>query len=312
MERQLLLAKKEVTYGTAPVFSPADTVLAEKVSFKLLDTEVTPDTAKPGAGAEPSKSFGQHCELSFEIPLATSGALGVAPKWGHLAKACAWSETIAAGASVTYAMMVNALLADSESFSWRDGERRKHLVTGWRGRMGGRLSAGGVPMLTFAGRGLHHDVTTAAGVLVHADADWTGWQDADPVSKDTTTFEVNAIANLGIREFSFEQSDNVKYINVPGQENVQLRGSRKFSGNCKVTEPLATTINFETIWRQKLLVPFSMSHEQAAGKVVTVNGRMQIGAPEYTRDDESDVVGFSMNLVPSSRSTDDELQIVLT
>ena len=312
MDRQLLLAKKEVTYGTAPVLSPADALLAENVTFKLADTEVTLNTAKPGSGAEPAKSFGQHCELGFEIQLATSGALGVAPKWGHLPKACGWSETIVAATSVTYAMMVNALLADSETFIWRDGEMRKHLVTGWRGRMGLKLSAGGIPKLTFNGRGLHHDVTQAAGVLVHADADWTGWKDADPVSKDTTTFEFDGIAGLGVREFGFEQSDNVKYINVPGQENVQLRGERKFTGNAKFTEPPPNTINFETIWRRKLIKPFSMVHGQTAGDVFTVNGNTQIGAPDYSRDDESDVVGFSTTPIPTSRSSDNELQLVLT
>ena len=50
MDRQLLLAKTEVTYGTDPTAAPTNTLWAEDVSFKLTGQRVAPAVAKPGVG----------------------------------------------------------------------------------------------------------------------------------------------------------------------------------------------------------------------------------------------------------------------
>lgn len=311
MDRQLLLAKKEVTYGVDPTAATANTVLAENVQYKLLDTRVTPDPAKPGVGPVASHVYGEHCEVSFEIPFAGSGVAGTAPKWGPLMKACGWAETVVAVTSVTYALMANPLIADSMNLVWRDGNRRLHMVSGFRGRVGMKLTAGQRPMLTFTGKGLHTDVTTGAA-LVHADATFTGWLDAKPVAHGTTTFTFDAVTGLGLREFGFDQSDNVKFTDVPEQENVELVGARKFTGNAKITCPLASALNLETIWKAGSIKVFAMTHGATAGNIVTVNGRTQVLAPAYSRDDDHDVVTFGTELVPSALTTDDDLAIVLT
>ncbi len=311
MDRQLLLAKAEVAYGTDPVAVAANAVLCEGVTFKLTGQRVKPNPAKPGVGPVASHTFGEHVEMSFEIPLAGSGAAGTAPKWGAILKACGWSETPVADTSVTYALLANPNAAPSAALTWRD-DRRLHKVLGFRGRAGLKLTAGQRPMLVINGRGLHVPVTTGAA-LAHADAVWTGWYDSKPVANGTTTFEFDSIDGLGLRELSFDQSDNVKFINVPEQIGVNLLGERSFKGNAKFTTPLPSVLSLEDKWVDGDVVTWSMGHDNGgAGLITTINGRTQIVDPTYSRDDEWDVTSAGLELVPSALSTDDDLSIVLT
>jgi hypothetical protein len=310
MDRQLLLAKKETTYGVDAVPTSTDTILAEEVSFKPTGQRVTPSTAKPGVGAEADHVYGEHYEGSFKVPLAASGTAGTAPKWGKIAKACGWGETIVASTSVTYQRLVNPKGCDSLTLVWRD-DRRLHKIVGFRGRVALTLDAGARPMLVFTGRGLHLDVADGA-VLAQADASFTGWEDTKVVSKDTTTFSFDSITGLGIRQFNFDSSDNVRFIDVPEQENVDLVGEMSFSGRLRITTPLPSVLNLETIWRTGAVKTFALVHGATAGKIVTVNGRTQVLEPSYSRDRGDDVTDAGLKLVPSSRTTDDELSIVLT
>lgn len=312
MDRQLLLAKKEVTYGTDPVPVAAQTLWAEDVTHKLTGSRVTPNPAKPGVGPVADHTYGEHAEVSFKIPLNGSGTAGTAPKWGPIMKACGWAETLVAVTSVTYALMANPRLADSMTLVWRDGNRRLHKVLGWRGRVGFELTAGQRPMLTFTGKGLYVPVDTAGAELAHADADFTGWNDVKPVAQGTTTFSFAGITGLGIRELGFDQSDNVRFIDVPEQENVELVGDRTFTGKLKTTTPLPSALNYETKWTAGTVDVFALVHGATAGKIVTINGRTQILDPAYSRDNGDDVISCGLKLVPSALTTDDDIAIVLT
>jgi hypothetical protein len=312
MDLQLLLSKQEVTYGVDPTAAAVDTIRAEQVSFALRGERVTPQTAKPGSGGEADQTYGEHVEFGFKVPLIGGGTAGVAPKWGGLLLACGWEEIIVADTSVTYRPRANALLATSRTHRWRDGNRRDHLVKGWRGRVSLELSAGQRPMLSFMGRGLHTVVSQAGAVLAQADANFAGWLDSQTVAQGTTTFTLGGVGGLGIREFGFEAGDNVKFIDVPEQENVELRGPRAFTGRIKTTVPLAGTYNYETKWKDGSVETFAMVHGATAGRIVTVNGRTQLIQPEYARENDQDVVTCGLKLVPSALTTDDEISIVLT
>lgn len=312
MDRQLLLIKKEVTYGTDPTLAALNAVLAEGVQHRMTGQRVRPNPAKPGVGPVPSWTYGEVAEVAWETPLAGAAAAGTAPNWGYLMKAAGWKETIVASTSVTYDLVADPLTADSLAIQWREG-RRKHLILGARGRVGLKLSAGQRPMLVFSFRGLHQDVTTAAA-LAHADADFTNWKDTRPVAQGTTTYTFNSVTGLGIREYTIDQSDNVKFTDVPEQENVELRGERRFTGKAAITCPLPSALNLETLWKAGTLVTSAMVHNVggAAGSIVTVNARHQVADPSYSRVDDQDVASFTKELAPSSLTTDNDLSIVIT
>ncbi len=310
MDRRLLLSKPEATYGVDPVAAAAQAVWAEKFTHSYKDTRVPSDPDMPGVGVIASQVYGQHVEFSFEVPLAGSGVAGTAPKWGPLLKAAGWTETIVAATSVTYAPRPDPENSPSQALVWRE-LRRKHTMLGGRLRAGLKLSSGGRPMLTFAGRALHVPVQDAAS-LVQADAVYTGWLDNKPVANGTTTFTFDGVSALGLWELGFEQSDNIKFIDVPGQKKVFIAGQRKFTGNSKITTPLVADFDVETRWVNGAVCPWSMVHGATAGNIATVNGRAQILAPSYARSEEIDTTSFGVEMCNSGLSADDDISIVLT
>lgn len=309
MNRQALFAKKETTYGTAVVLTAADVIHAENVKYQPKGEVVKGDPAKPGFGAVPGVVYGEHGELSFDVPLAAGGVAGTAPKWGMFLKACGWTETVVATTSVTYALG-NPGLADSMTLKWRDA-KRTHILAGARGRVSLKLAAGQRPMLSFVFKGLHADVTASPAPVV-ADVTWTGWNDSLPIQQGRTTFSLGGTA-MTMRDFSLESSDNVRFTDVPHQENIELLGARELTGKLKAGVPDIAVFNPETKWRTNEVLTSVLVHGVGSpGNIVTINSRGQLGEPTYSRDNDQDLFEASIMLVGSNLGTDDDVAIVLT
>lgn len=312
MDLQLLQSKKEVTYGVDPTNAAANTTRAGQLQLEPQGQTVEIDVAKPGEGADPHHIYGQHYVFGYRVPLIGSGTEGVAPKFGAHLKACGWAEAIVADTSVTYTRMFSARNADSLTHKYREGLRATHMIKGWRGRFGVSLNAGEQMFGIFDGRGLHSNPTHAGADLSNADADFSGWLDSLVVSQGTTQFEFAGVDDLGFRKFSFEQSDNVKFYDLPGQESVQLRGKRVFTGSFTITKPAMNVLNLEAKWDSRAVEDFSVIHGATAGEIVTINGKAQLTSVQYGREDEEETVTCGFKLVPSDLTADDEISIVFT
>lgn len=309
MNRQALFAKKEITYGTPVALTAADVIHAEAVKYKLNGEVVKGDPAKPGYGATPGVIYGEHAELMFDVPLAGSGTAGTAPKWGAFLRACGWSETVVATTSVTYALG-DPSAADSLTFRWRDA-RRTHQIAGARGRVGFKLAAGQRPMLSFMFRGLHSDVT-ASVAPVAADVTWTGWNDSLPIQQGRTSFSLAGTA-MTLRDLSLDASDNVRFTDVPHQENVELLGERSLTGKFKAGVPDIATFNPENQWRTAAILTGALIHNIGApGRIVTMNMRGQLGEPTYSRDNDQDLFEAAYTLNGSTIGVDDDVALILT
>lgn len=309
MDRQLLIAKKETTYGTDAAPASIDTLRAENVRYGLKGQMVETDPAKPGVGAAPSFVYGEHVELSFDIPLAAGGVAGTAPKWGKLLKACGWGETIVATTSVTYGLLTDPTSSDSFTFIWRDA-KRLHKILGARGKVDFKLTAGQRPMLTFTFRGLYVPVTAGAA-LVPADATFTDWVESRPIAQGRTTFSFGGV-QMPLRDLSVSAGDNVVFADLPHQENVQLLGERAYTGKIKASMPAVGTFSPETHWLSRARQAFTLAHETAAGSIVTLSGGGEIGEPSYSREQGEDVFECPIRLLGSTLAASDDIAIVLT
>lgn len=315
MARQLLIGKIETAYGTDAAPVAINSIWAEEPSFDPTGQRVEPKPAKPGVGPVADHVYGEHVAMSFKVPLAGSGTPGVAPAWGFLMSACGWVETVVddvGDEAVTYSLMENPTdTAESVTFVWREA-KRLHKVVGFRGRVGLQLTPGQRPMLIFTGKGLYQPVVAGAE-LNHAAANFATWKDAKPVANGTTAMSFAGISNLGIREFSFDQSDNVVFTDLPGQELVQLAGDRTFTGQMKVSTPEVGTLSLEAKWVQGDVAAFSVTHGTVAGSIITVAGRAQVSdAVKYAQESGQDTASNPLKLVASSLNTDDELVIICT
>lgn len=309
-DRQLLLAKQEVTPGTDAAPAAVDTVWVENVRFKPEGSMVRGKPATPGQGQVAGHMVGQHGTVEFDVPLAASGTAGTAPKWGVLAKACGNAETVVAVTSVTYAPMADTSAAPSLTLQWNEG-RRKHVLTFSRGVMTLKGKAGDRPMLHFKFKGVITEVTTRAA-LVAGDADWTGWNDAKPWVQGRTVLTF-AGQELPLYEFSLDHNDRAKFTDVPGQENVLLVGPREVSGSIKAGTPLPSTLNLETLANADTVSTLSIAHMVGqAGKIVTINARFQNELPDYVDEGGEDAFTAALGIIPSVVGGADDYSIVLT
>lgn len=310
MNRQALFAKKEVVYGAAIALTAADVIHAENVRYQVKGEIVKGDPAKPGYGAVPGVVYGEHAELTFDVPLAGSGTVATPPKWGLFMKAAGWTETVVPTTSVTYALG-DPSLADSLTFKWRDA-KRTHTLAGARGRVALKVAAGGRLMLSYLFRGLHSDVTASAPPAP-ADVTWTGWNDSLPVQQALTAFALDGVP-MTLREWGMDAADNVRFTDVPYQENIELLGAREFTGKIKAGVPDIALFNPEAKWRSNATLVAQLIHETASvGRIVTINARGQLqGPPTYSRDNDQDLFEQDFNLVGSNLGASDDIAIVLT
>lgn len=98
--KRSILAKIESTYGTDPApTGAANAILIRNLEITPQSTEnASRDVVRPYLGNSEQIPVAIYTEVDFEIEMAGSGTAGVAPAYGPLLRACAYSETILAAA----------------------------------------------------------------------------------------------------------------------------------------------------------------------------------------------------------------------
>jgi hypothetical protein len=149
VSNEVILAKTEVTYNTDP--TPVVGTNAILVQTPTLTPEGLRMVERPSIRANlnqvQSIFGGQLARLAFDCELKGSGTAGTAPEIAPLLRACAMSETIVAVTSVTYKPASTS--HESLTLWWYEGGRKKHILTGARGNVSFKLSAGGVAIASF-------------------------------------------------------------------------------------------------------------------------------------------------------------------
>jgi hypothetical protein len=188
-ESKIILAKIETTYGVSSVPGAGNAMLMTDVELKPMEGEdVSRNLERPYFGAQDELPVGLHSVLTGSVELVASGSLGVAPKWGPLARACALAEVITADTSVVY----NPVAANLESvtiFMWIENTR--YVMTGVRGKPTLMINAQGIPVIRFELTGLFNAPSEQSRVT----PDFTGWQDPlVATTANTPTFAIGGIA----------------------------------------------------------------------------------------------------------------------
>lgn len=119
---------------------------------------------------------------------------------------------------------------------------------------------------------------------------------------------------MTLREWSVEAADNVRFTDVPHQENVELLGAREFTGKIKAGVPDIGVFNPEAKWRSNSLLEAAFAQQDpSGGQIVTIVARGQLqGPPTYSRDNDQDLFEQDFNLVGSNLGAADDIAIILT
>jgi len=217
--KKLLTLKAEVTYGTDAVPAAANGVLCYDVALKPLRLNLDRrDFALPWFGYQGDLVVGKFVEIDFKIPMAGGGAAGTAPGWGAALKACAASETVSGGVSVTYAPVTPAVASDAscDIYFYLDG--RIHKIVGALGDASFMLPAGKKPYLQFHFVGLYVGPSDAALIVPTL----SSFQKEIAVNNANTTPATLFTYAAKFRNIELAFGNKLDYRNLPNSEAVRF------------------------------------------------------------------------------------------
>jgi hypothetical protein len=306
-ELMVLLAKIEGTYGTDPTpTGAANAMLVKKVEISPMEGEdISRELMLSYLGGQATIPTGLHVVLKFETELAGSGAAGIAPDWGPLARSCKLAETIVADTSVTYNPISDAM--ESTSFYFWIGNI-KHVSTGARGDAVIKINAQGIPVIAWTFTGLWAAPAEAAA----ATPTLTRFIKPLIASKaNTPAFTVNSVA-LVLRSYSLALKNDVQRRFLIGREEVFIQNSAEQLDLVVETAPLST-FNPYSLAAAQTLVPVSIVHGTVAGNIVTIDAATaQLRRPGgYQNNQGVAEQALSLNMLPSSAGND-QFSLALT
>lgn len=313
----IILAKTEVTYGTDPVpTGAANAMLASNLSINPLNAQnVNRDLERGFMGGSEQLVGNRFVECGFDIECVGSGTAGTAPAWGPVLKACGFAETLTGVVRVDYTPVSAAF--DSVTIYWYD-DGLLHKLTGARGSVQFKMSAGGRPMLSFSFKGLYNAPTAAANAVPTTTAFKTPLvvteaNTADLMFGGTHTLAIapaitggTASPSLGI---DLNVNNSVDYIPLLGGESVEIT-NRDPSCSAQLDLTAAQEATFFTDVAANTLTSIGLVHGTVAGyKSLLWLPFVQRVSPAKQDQSGKRMVAFDGRVVPSVGN--DEIRLVL-
>lgn len=305
--KRLILIEEESTYGTDASPDGADAVLVRDLSIVPLQSDVVSrDLIRPYLGASEQLLANNRVECTFSVELAGSGTAGTAPRYGKALKACGFSETIAAGTSVTYDPVSASF--DSVTIHYNlDGVR--HKVTGARGTFSISAGVGEIPTIDFTMTGIYVAPDDSAQPTV------TYAAQATPLifkKGNTTNLNVMGLTTAKLSSYSLEIGNEIVYRELVGGTGEVLLTNRNVTGNVTIEAvALSTKDYFATALADSLGI-IEFTHGTTAGNIVKVDSaKADVADVSYGDLDGIAMLEIPFTAVPSS-SGNDEVELVYT
>lgn len=303
----VILAKKETTYGTDATPAGANAILVRNLSVTPQQAEFADrDVIRPFYGASESLPTGISAQIEFEVELQASGTLGVAPGWGPLLRACAFAETITAGASVAYSPVSSGFESLSLVYSLgsETSTRLLHKLLGARGTVQFVINSKAIPVMKYRFQGLYSAVVDDTTTLT---PDFSAFQ--TPLTsnaKNTPTFALHGVSSP-MAEFSLDVANTLAYRALIGEESIKLT-DRKSTGSITFDATSVATKNWWDIARYATLGTLDLVHGLTAGKIIELSSsRVQLKDPQYKDDNGIAQLTMGTVFVPSSAGNDELL-----
>jgi len=292
----LLLAKAQPTVDVDPTATAgANAILAGNVTIQAIEAEFADrSNIQPYFGNQGSVAISQKSTISFDVELAGAGALGTAPGYAPLLKACAFGETINAGVSVVYAPITAAIPMVAITF-FMDG--LKFLLLNARGNVEFALSARGIPMMKYTYTGsfaLPTDVAVPSGAV------FTAFQAPLGVNKaNSPTFTLHGVSPK-TQDFNVNINNQVVYRNLIGSESILIT-DRKPSGSVSIETESVAFKDWYSAVRLGTLSTLQMVHGTVAGNTVQIDApKVQLINPQMSEADGISMTSMDLNLLPNA------------
>lgn len=310
--KQLILVKKESTYGTdASPTNDLNAVQTGDVTITpLAGDSVARNIVRPHFGNNQNVMVTKYVTIDFEVELAGSGAAGTGPQYSALMQACGFAETIVASTSVSYLPITlsSVTQAGTSATIYFQRDSIKHVLLGARGTFNLDLTVKQLPKMKFTMTGLLGTITDNA-------LDTTGLTYNAPAPIAISTANTTPLSLFGytpvMESLTIDIANDVKFRALVGSESVII-SDRKPKGNIKFECPSLAIKNFFDLAQNSTLGAFNITHGLTAGNIVKIEtSSVGIDAPKYADNDGVVMLDCGMTFIPSSAGND-EIKITLT
>ncbi|MBC7859195.1 MAG: hypothetical protein H7Z39_10550 [Burkholderiaceae bacterium] len=299
---KLLMIKPEAIYGVDTVPTGAvDWIQARNMMLTPMDVDkAATNIEMPFMGNSGDILVSFWAKLSFDVAIAPSGTAGLAPKWSPLMLACGMSETVTPVTSVEYNLI-------SENFgsvcAYMNIDGVKHRLLGMRGEVKGKMSAKGIPLLSFSFDALYFTPTSDPMPTVTR----TGWMIEEGVtSANSGPCEIDGIP-LSYSTFDWSLGNKISRIDLPGPQREISIDDRAPQASITVLAPPLAYFNPYTMAEFGVIVPLSSIHGSVAGKQLRTDMNVRIIGADY--DKIEGITAYKLTLQPLPVAGNDEITL---
>jgi hypothetical protein len=298
-----LLVKTEAVYGSdSTPTGVLNWIEARNVTLTPMDSErAERNIDLPYMGSSGNVIVTNWAKLSFDVAMAPSGDPGVAPKWAPLLMACGTAETVTATTSAAYNLVSNVF---SSVVAYMNIDGVIHKLLGMRGEVKGKVSAKGLPMLSFSFDANY--VTPVEGAMPAVTR--TGWMLEEGVNSVNTAPVTLGGVPLAFSALDWAFGNKVARMDLPGPQREVAITDRKASASITVLAPDLATFNPFALAEAQTVVVLSSTHGSAEGKKVKTDMQVRVIGVDYDKIEE--MVAYKLTLDPVPVAGNDE--IVLT
>jgi len=305
MKKMAILAKIQAGLGVDPVpTGAANAILVKDVELTPLDGDlVQRGLIKPYFGHDGNVMATAYGRVRFKVECAGAGAAGTAPKYDPLLRMCAHSATVAAGVSVTYAPITDALEYGT-IYGNIDGVLHKMVDAQGTVKLG--LDAKGYPAYEFDFMAPFVPVADAVLPAVT----YTGFTKPVAVNKANTIVTLHG-AVVNTSAFAWDGGIQLVKRDITGVDSV-LIVDRASTGSITFENTAVATKDWIGLARATTQGSLSVVHGIVAGNIVEFNsnGRCEISKPSYGNQDGVQMITVQTAFVPSSAGNDEYTWII--
>lgn len=306
--KRLIQVKIESTYGTDSSPTGTDALLVRNLEITPIEADVVSrDLIRPYFGNSPQLLANSRVSITFQVELAGSGTAGTAPRYGHLLKSCAMTETIVASTSVTYTPRSDFPAGTSATIYFNnDGIR--HIMTGCRGTFAINAEVGQIPTIDFTMVGVYNAPTDTPLPSVTYSAQ------ASPLifrQGNTSAFQFFSYAGC-LQSVSFDMGNETVYRELVGCTKEIIITNRASNGTVMIEAPALGTKDFFNLAQTETTGNLTFLHGTTAGNRVTLTaGQCDVSNPTYADQDGVQMLSIPYVAVPTTAGND-EVSIAFT
>ncbi len=300
--RRLVLAKIESSYGVDAVATGAANAIrsSDPQITPLEGTDQSLDHLKGFMGASEHLHIGGHVSCQFGVPIAGSGTVAIAPKYGPLHRACGLSETVT---PVTGPIEYDPVSAAFESASiYFNVDQVLHKLLGARGTVTMLWDAEAVPRFNYTFRGLFAGPADTPPET----PDFTGFQKPLSVGNtNTPTFSFFGQSGLVMQRLSVDLGQQVVHRDRVNTESVIITG-RETVGEVVFEAPPIATLDAVTLAKTKTTGALQLIHGTVADNIVQLDApKVEIFNPRYSQDNGRAMLTCGLRFIPTDAGNDE-------